>query len=64
VSFAAGHVKRNPTTGEVAVRTHFSDDTPEVAHMAWLVATLNIGARTARTSDVQAWEDLYIPANS
>lgn len=63
MTYSIGHVKRNPTTGEVAVRTQFSDDTPEVAHMAWLIATTNIGARTARTSDVQAWDDLYIPGS-
>ena len=57
-----GHVKHNPETGEVALRTIFpTDQGPQLAAMAWLVATKNIGARNASDADVADWETLYEP---
>ena len=57
-----GHVKHNPETGEVALRTIFpTDKGPQLAAMAWLVATKNIGARNASDADVADWETLYEP---
>ena len=56
-----GHVKRDPATGNVALRTIFPDDDPGLSNMAWLVSTPNVGARHAKTSEVEDWEDLYIP---
>ena len=42
-----GHVKHNPETGEVALRTIFpTDQGPQLAAMAWLVATKNMGHGT------------------
>lgn len=61
--FSAGHVKRNPNSGEVAIRTMFPEDpdAPQLMAMAWLVATTNIGARNASTDQVAEWEDLFVP---
>lgn len=56
-----GHVKRDPTTGSVAVRTHFDDSNPQLANLAWLIATVNVGPRTAPSSEVAEWADLYTP---
>ena len=60
--FLAGHIKRNPDGGEVAVRTIFPEDQgPQLAGLAWLVASPNIGARNAATGEVAGWADLYTP---
>lgn len=60
--YAEGHVKRNPETGEVALRTIFPENQgPQLASMAWLVSTLNVGARSAKTEDVEGWDDLFPP---
>jgi hypothetical protein len=57
-----GHVKRDPETGAVAIRTIFPEDSsPQLAGMAWLVATPNVGARHVPSSGVDGWEDLYVP---
>ena len=57
-----GHIKRNPETGDVAIRTIFPEDSsPQLANMAWLVATPNVGARHCKSADVEDWADLYIP---
>lgn len=52
-------VKRNPATGEVALRTIFN--IPELEHMAWLVATPNMGARYVGDAAVADWDDLFVP---
>lgn len=60
--YLAGHVKHNPETGEVALRTIFPEDQgPQMANMAWLIATKNVGARNAPTSEVGSWADVYTP---
>ena len=60
--YETGHIKHNPESGEVALRTIFPEDQgPQLANMAWLVATKNVGARNAPTADVEAWDDLFIP---
>lgn len=56
--YAAGDVKRDPDSGDVAVRTT-NDDTGERANRAWLVATQTRGARFASNSDVDGWDDIY-----
>lgn len=59
-TYQAGHVKRNPETGAVAIRTIFEDGVfPGV--QGWLQATTNIGAHHRATADVEGWEDLHIP---
>lgn len=59
--YAEGHIKRNPNTGAVAVRTQFPEDIEQLAGMAWLVATTNLGAKNAATGDVESWDDIYTP---
>lgn len=59
-----GHVKRDPETKSSALRTIFPEDQgPQLAAMAWLVATPNAGARHAKTDEVDGWEDLYVEPN-
>jgi hypothetical protein len=60
--YEAGHIKRNVETGEVALRTIFPEDQgPQMANMAWLVATKNVGARNCPTSEVTSWVDVFTP---
>lgn len=59
MSYLTGHVKRHRDTHDVAVRTAFPEDT--YPDMAWLVATIHIGPRTATTAEVSDWDDLYSP---
>ena len=63
MTYATGHIKRNPATGESAIRTIFSEDTPEMIALAvgWLVCTTNRGPRNAPTAEVESWDDLYTP---
>jgi hypothetical protein len=59
-----GHVKHNPTTNEVAIRTIFPEDSgAQLANMAWLIASTNVGARHANSSFIEGedWIDLYVP---
>ena len=57
--YLAGHIKRDPTTGAVAVRTHFPvEDYPD---MEWLIATIGSGASTKPGSFVESWVDLFVP---
>lgn len=53
-----GHVLRNPATGEVAIRTAFTE---EIADMVWLVAHPRTGGRYVGAAAVDGWDDLYIP---
>jgi len=57
-TYEAGHVKRDKTTGSVAVRTTFAAD--QFPGMVWLVATSGMGASNASDSDVDGWDDLYV----
>ena len=61
MSYATGHVKRNPDSGEIAFRTSFSEDMPSFENLAWIICTTTWGARNAKTAEVDAWDDLYIP---
>ena len=60
MSYEQGHVKRDPATGAVAIRTIFPEDAG-ITSQAWLLATANRGAVFLRTSDLEAWDDLYVP---
>lgn len=62
--YAQGHVKRDPETGDVAVRTKFTPRNERLARMAWLVATPTFGSRHAHTDEVAGWDDLYVPGNT
>lgn len=59
--YRQGHVKRNTETGSVAIRTQFPENIEQLRGMAWLVATHNLGARNALTTEVEEWDDLYVP---
>ena len=59
--YLTGHVKRNPETGMIAIRTIFPETDDQFRAMAWLIATPNIGARNGSTADVDSWDDLYTP---
>lgn len=63
MTYAEGHIKRNPANGAVAVRTQFPEDIEQLAGMAWLVATTNLGARNAGTPEVDGWDDIYTPSS-
>lgn len=58
--YALGHVKRDPASGDVAIRTKFPND-PRLEKLAWAVTTTHSGPRNAPTSEVDGWEDLYVP---
>jgi len=60
VTAATGTVKRDPVTGAVAIRTHFDESVPQLAGLAWLVATTNVGSRSATSAEVDGWDDLYV----
>lgn len=59
--YALGHVKRDPMTGSVAVRTLYSDSDPILGQRAWSVATPHEGTRQVPTDEVAGWDDLYTP---
>jgi hypothetical protein len=53
VTYPAGHLKHEPETNQVAIRT--IHDHPQ---MRWNVATSAAGARNATDEDVEGWDDL------
>lgn len=62
--YETGHVRRNTETQDVALRTIFPEDQgPQMANMAWLVATKSVGARNCPTSEVEqsGWVDVFTP---
>jgi len=59
VVYLTGHIKHDPVTGSVAVRTQFPvEDFPD---MEWLVASVGSGASNRPGLYVAAWEDLFTP---
>lgn len=54
-----GHVKRNPATNEVAVRSVFDENDPSLVGKAWLVIGPSRGARFASSTEVSGWNTLY-----
>ena len=59
--YLEGHVKRDPATGEVALRTNQPESAPGSMVQAWLVGTTFRGAYYLPTSVVDGWVDLYAP---
>lgn len=57
--YAAGHLKHNADTNEVAIRTIFPEDA--LPDSAWLVATTNRGTYMTGGEKVADWADLYTP---
>lgn len=63
VEHLIGHVKRDPETGAVAVRTNqpVIPLNPLRTSQAWLVATTTSGPRFVPDDIVSVWPDLYVP---
>lgn len=59
--YLTGHIKRDPVSSAVAIRTIFPETEAHLIPMAWLVATTGTGARNATTVEVEGWDDLYTP---
>lgn len=63
--FLTGDLKRDPVTGNIALRTAFAGNfqdpvTGDVGYLNWLVATANRGASHAFPADVDSWETLFL----
>lgn len=58
--YAEGHVKRDPETGVIALRTHFPDNA-DFTTMTWLCASSVRGPYNVGTAAVDAWDDLFVP---
>ena len=56
-----GDIKRDSTTGAVAIRTNQPEESDSflVPSQAWLVATPTSGARFVSSEVVEEWESLY-----
>lgn len=60
--YKKGHIKRDPSSGDVAVRTIFpGGNTPAMAMMEWLVASPVTGPRHTWTQEVEGWDDVFAP---
>lgn len=59
MTYAAGHLKHNAETNEVAIRTIFPEDA--IPESAWLVATTHRGTYLATSEKVSDWTDIYTP---
>lgn len=60
MDYQTGHIKRDPATGAVAIRTEWDEFGPHAIH-AWGVFTVGSGAVTKITADIDHWDDLYTP---
>lgn len=58
-TYYTGHVKRDPVSGAVAIRTIQPEDPAAIVPQAWLLATTNLGAHGKATADVDGWDDIY-----
>lgn len=57
--YAINSLKRDPDTGDIAIRTMFPEDQGQhLADMAWLVASSSRGARNASSAAVASWTDI------
>lgn len=62
MTYGRGHVKRDPISGEVAVRTGFPmGDTADTRKLEWLCAGWATGPRNTETGEVDGWDDIYTP---
>lgn len=63
MTYAQGHVKHNPETGEVAIRTQFPlGENPQQQLMEWWCMSTTNAPRSTWTLEVDGWDDLYVPA--
>ncbi|WP_161976289.1 Ig-like domain-containing protein [Mycolicibacterium sp. CH28] len=65
LTYVTGDVKRDPTTGRIALRTVFPESTQQPGTgtpgwLTWLIATPNVGPIIGQTSDVDSWDNLYL----
>ena len=63
--YHAGHVKRNPENGFVALRTANPEpeegaEIPFGGHPTWMVISLYSGPVYMRTDAVDSWDDIYV----
>lgn len=62
--YLEGHIKRDPVTGAVAIRTNQPETNPPGSFaiiQAWLVSTTFSGAHYLPTEAVIEWDDLFTP---
>jgi hypothetical protein len=62
--YLEGHVKRDPVSGAVAIRTNQPEVNPPGSFgiiQAWLSATQYSGAHYLGTEVVDSWDDLFTP---
>jgi hypothetical protein len=58
-----GHIKRDPVSGAVAIRTMFDDTVPELADHAWGSFSTTGAAKLLTTDQVSGWDDVYEPGS-
>ena len=64
MAYRKGHIRRNPDTGEIAIRTMFPEDQGStLANLAWIISSADNGARHSKTPEVEedGWEDFWVP---
>jgi hypothetical protein len=61
MTYQTGHVKRDPETGAIGIRTIWPEDDPLIADKAWACTTVNRGPFFAATVTVESWDDIYTP---
>lgn len=61
MTYKAGHIKRDPVTGHVGIRTVLQANQPATQQYAWSVSAHDVGSRNLSDADVADWEDLYVP---
>ena len=65
LTYATGDVKRDPTTGQIALRTSFDESTLQPGtgipgYLNWLIGTPNSGPRYGFPAEVASWENLFL----
>lgn len=65
MAYQTNDIKRDPITGQVAIRSIFDESLPQAGTgipgtMTWLVGSPAAGPSYASTSDVSTWSDLYL----
>lgn len=63
-NYLEGHIKRDPATGAVAIRTNQPDQNPAGSFapvQAWLISTTYSGAHFSGIEVVADWDDIYTP---
>lgn len=61
--YLMGHVKRDPSSGAVAIRTAQPDQVPAGSFaqvQSWLVSSAFSGVSFLPTAAVDGWDDIYV----